>query len=64
MKDEKFFCKDCYISKFAPKCSECNESIEGKYVNFLGKVIHHKCFKCGTCKQQIMGEYYAKEDLP
>lgn len=43
-----FYCKECYINAFAPKCSVCTNAVEGKAVMLDEKMYCPQCFSTFT----------------
>jgi len=48
-KEDKLFCKKCYLDKVMEKCNRCMQPITGAAFSFRGKIWHDRCFGCDNC---------------
>jgi len=50
------FCKDCFTTKKAPKCTRCNKAVIEKVIKFDGTAWHPDCFACSGCSKSLEGQ--------
>ncbi|VDN02288.1 unnamed protein product [Thelazia callipaeda] len=65
VKNDSFFCKQCYNRRFGKKCSSCQRLIHATdWVRRARNFVYHlACFACDQCKRQLStGEEFALQD--
>ncbi|CAG9533525.1 unnamed protein product [Cercopithifilaria johnstoni] len=65
VKDNHFFCIQCYNRRFGTKCSSCQRLIHATdWVRRARNFVYHlACFACDQCKRQLStGEEFALQD--
>ncbi|KAK6112974.1 LIM domain family protein [Brugia pahangi] len=65
VKDNNFFCIQCYNRRFGTKCSSCQRLIHATdWVRRARNFVYHlACFACDQCKRQLStGEEFALQD--
>ncbi|ELP90045.1 transforming growth factor beta-1-induced transcript 1 protein, putative [Entamoeba invadens IP1] len=60
--DNKPFCKNCFVLKFAKLCATCGKPITAGMVNALGKTYHSECFVCTKCKSPFASPQFFQKD--
>eukprot|EP01104_Vermistella_antarctica_P009775 TRINITY_DN2545_c0_g1_i2.p1 TRINITY_DN2545_c0_g1~~TRINITY_DN2545_c0_g1_i2.p1 ORF type:complete len:187 (-),score=27.04 TRINITY_DN2545_c0_g1_i2:124-684(-) len=56
------YCEACHTSKVSPQCGGCEKTIDGQYLNAVGKAWHKDCFACTTCKKPISTNFFPDGD--
>ncbi|KAK6026750.1 LIM domain protein, partial [Ostertagia ostertagi] len=61
--ENKAYCTNCFIDKFAPRCDVCNKPIiakegEKEATRYLamGRSFHPECFKCEDCSSVLSAD--------
>lgn len=65
LKDDKFYCPECYNDLFVQTCAACGEKITNAMIKAFGKFFHRDHFVCFTCKiafAELNGKYYEGAD--
>eukprot|EP01091_Cochliopodium_minus_P002246 TRINITY_DN12110_c0_g1_i1.p1 TRINITY_DN12110_c0_g1~~TRINITY_DN12110_c0_g1_i1.p1 ORF type:complete len:239 (+),score=29.73 TRINITY_DN12110_c0_g1_i1:23-739(+) len=59
------YCKEHVSSSNSKACGKCNQTIEGNYVNAIGKTWHQKCFTCNNCSKAFSnGQFFEMNGMP
>lgn len=60
---EEFYCMACYESRFAKRCTKCNQAITSGGITYQDQPWHADCFVCTTCSKKLAGQRFtAVED--
>ena len=60
MHNFKVCCHQCYKEKFAQRCKQCSQAIlDGKTVQYNGKIFHSNCFRYARCNDVINDEQFS-----
>ena len=64
MRDDRFYCIDCYSKAFEHICAECGQYIlDDKYIETLGQTYHCDHFVCFCCKKPFPDSRYARQEI-
>uniref|UniRef100_A0A0B7A7B2 LIM zinc-binding domain-containing protein n=1 Tax=Arion vulgaris TaxID=1028688 RepID=A0A0B7A7B2_9EUPU len=61
-RDDKAICIPCHESKYAQRCSKCNEVINKGGISYKNMPWHRECFICINCNKQLGGEKFTSKD--
>lgn len=56
-------CSDCYALKVSKKCHACQNAIIGQGVQYGFSMFHPDCFRCSSCKKQLIQASRAGEKI-
>ena len=62
-REKEVHCYDCFLRKYAPRCSVCNKNItENDGMKLQDKAYHRKCFTCSACNGELVGKKFTLQD--
>ncbi|KAF9989962.1 hypothetical protein BGZ75_004147 [Mortierella antarctica] len=63
--DDQPYCEKDYLRLFAPKCTGCQDPIQGDFINALKGKWHRDCFGCTVCHIGFdSSSYYVENGKP
>ncbi|KAG0196818.1 hypothetical protein BGX28_009704 [Mortierella sp. GBA30] len=63
--DDQPYCEKDYLRLFAPKCTGCQDPIQGDFINALKGKWHRDCFGCTVCHIGFdTSSYYVENGKP
>ncbi|CAO3563162.1 unnamed protein product [Mortierella alpina] len=63
--EDQPYCEKDYLRLFAPKCSGCQDPIQGDFINALKGKWHRDCFGCTVCHIGFdSSSYYVENGKP
>lgn len=54
----KFYCSNCYFTRFGTPCSGCQQPITDAYITALDMPWHKDCFTCHDCNRILTGSSF------
>lgn len=63
--EQRPYCSDCYLARFAAKCVDCGKPIVSSFISALGGQWHVQCFVCAECRCEFAaGAFFELEGRP
>ena len=62
-RENEVHCYECFLRKYAPRCSICNQNITGNDgMKLQDKAYHRKCFTCSACSAELVGKKFTMQE--